>query len=238
VLDTSELLKRKIQTSQQRDYNCNICEDTEFQEIVGENGVTAMKPCICRDKIRLDYINSMIPPKFQGAELSKLRPLVEKHVKQSILFEEVQNNPFNNYLLLGKHGAGKTWVGYALFKNAALSNRRAVALSLASLMGEFKRVEMGDTDSWKPQVTVGDLSQTHTKWTLFLDEVEKARVTEFTVEKFFELINAASSFGHQIIATSNMTEDALKSHFSKIDQVYGLAIMRRLTEGSTVMEMF
>jgi DNA replication protein DnaC len=180
----------------------------------------------------------MIPPKFQEAELATIKPIVEKHVKQKLLLETVKNKPFESYMLLGKNGVGKTWFGYALFKNAALNGRRAVAMSMVQLMNEFKRVEMHDTDDWKPQVTPEDLSQNHTKWTIYVDEIEKTRITEFTVEKFFDLVNAASSFGHQIIITSNMNEAKLRKHFSEIDPVYGDSIMRRLKENATLIEMF
>jgi DNA replication protein DnaC len=237
-MDINGILQRPEGTLLEREYNCKLCQDTQFQEVT-QNGISGVKPCVCQAKLRMDYLNSMIPVKFQGAELVTLKPIVTKHVKQTKIIDLIRQNPFHSYLFLGTPGAGKTWFGYALFKNAATSGRRAVAMSMAELIGEFKHSELS-RDNWKPKVTAEDLRQNHTKYTIFIDELEKSRFTEFVAEKFFDLIKTAWDFDHQIIATSNLTEDALVQHFSNNDDydVWGPAIIRRLTEDAKVVEMF
>lgn len=88
----------------------------------------------------------------------------------------------------------------------------------------------------RPMVLPEDL-QSAVAQTLFLDEFEKASVTEFTSRMLFELLNAVRDFGHQVIVTSNKDWDQLREHWSRIDQVYGNSIMTRL-RGCLLIEMF
>ena len=72
---------------------------------------------------------------------------------------------------------------------------------------------------------------------MFLDEFEKANVTDFTSRMLFELLNTLRDFGHQVIITSNKDWDQLRVHWSRIDEVYGNSIMMRL-QHCDIIEMF
>jgi DNA replication protein DnaC len=96
---------------------------------------------------------------------------------------------------------------------------------------DFRRLELGvaDGETLKPpRVSVEALRRPHNRWFLFLDEFEKARPTEFAAEQLFGLLDAAMSFKHQLIITSNLKTDELRQHWSRASEVYGTSIMTRV----------
>lgn len=79
-----------------------------------------------------------------------------------------------------------------------------------------------------PRITAETLRKPGKCWFIFLDEFEKARPTEFAAEQLFNLLDAAKSFNHQIVATSNMRVEELRRHWGRIDPIWGNSIMTRL----------
>lgn len=229
-------------------FNCATCEDVGMQrvdvvDVKTDKKWRATTICVCRQSKKKETMLSKIPPRYRDAELMTLTPYNDRHTKQGVVINELKENPFNSYLITGKNNAGKTHFGWALWRHASESGRRAIAITLAELLAEYRRMEssVGEGEfraDWKPSVVPEDLKQTHTPYTIFIDEVEKVRVTPFTVEKLFELIKAAHEYGHQLIVVSNMDYISLEGHFSKQDEVWGASIIRRLKEGTTGIEMF
>ncbi len=178
-----------------------------------------------------------MPDLYKKADLKDIQPWEHKHKKQKAVLEEIKNNPFASYLFLGASGVGKSYISWALWKNSALSGRRAISTTAAELMKEFRDLEIEDEPE-RPKVVPADLTQSKFLYTIFLDEIEKIRMSPFAMEKLFELIKNAVDYGHQLIITSNMREGELKKAFGKIDAVWGEAMMRRLIENTTVVEMW
>lgn len=205
--------------------------------MVEVNGLPFAKPCDCRNVLRLAYVDSMIPQKFKGADISTLEADTKKHVKQPAVIAKIKANPLGSYLFLGRQGAGKTWFGYALWKNAVLSGRRGFADTAQELNLEFRRYEISN-DDWRPRLLAEDLKQDLVKYSILLDEFDKIQMTPFSVVKMFELVKAASDYGHQLIVTTNARAAELKKKFDAIDEVWGASILRRITENATIVEMF
>ena len=53
---------------------------------------------------------------------------------------------------------------------------------------------------------------------------------EFAGEMLFRLIDAAYSFDHQLIVTTNTTAEKLSAHWSENGDTYGASIVRRILE--------
>jgi DNA replication protein DnaC len=143
----------------------------------------------------------------------------------------VRASPNDSYLFLGKNGTGKSHFAWALFRHAVASRRPAIACTVRDLLTEFRRLEVGVSDGEilrRPRVTAEILRKGGRPWFLFLDEFEKARPSEFASEQLFNLLDAAKSFNHQIVVTSNLTVDGLKHHWSRIDPIWGNSILSRL----------
>lgn len=195
-------------------------------------------PCDCKEKVRMDYINSTIPTRYRDADLATLGPMTLKHLKQPKVIDFIKANPFESYLFLGRNGVGKTYFSYAIWKNAAKHGRRVVAGTMAEFNAEFRQLELSNNADFRPRVVAEDLKQDHTPYTILIDEIEKVRVTPFSVEKMFDLVKAAADFNHQLIVTTNETREGLVGCFSTIDNVWGNSILTRLTAKARVVEMF
>lgn len=88
-----------------------------------------------------------------------------------------------------------------------------------------------------PRVVSVDLKRAQKPWLLFFDEFEKARPSEFAAEQLFNVLDAAKSFNHQIVVTSNFTAKQMRDHWGRIDAIWGNSIMTRL-EFCHQVEMF
>lgn len=106
-------------------------------------------------------------------------------------------------------------------------------MMLTELMSEYRAFEL---EQIRPSITAGDLRSGH-RYTIFLDEFDKANATEFASRKLFELLNAVRDYEHQLLVTSNKDWNQLRAIWSKADASYGDSIMKRL-EQCQLIEMF
>jgi len=177
---------------------------------------------------------------FGSPKLSRLHPRQDLHSAQASIITFVRSHPADSFLFLGRNGVGKSHFAWALYRNAIAQRRPAIACTVRDLLHEYRRVEIGVPDGEilkSPRVTAADLRKQGRLWFLLLDEFEKARPSEFAAEQLFNLLDAAKSFNHQLVITSNFDADALRKHWSRIDAIWGNSIMTRLQDCHQV-EMF
>jgi DNA replication protein DnaC len=237
-----------VQTAPEPAYNCADCRDAHYIIVPGRGA----KPCKCRQRRIIERAMQQIPATVRVGRLEDLQPrynLVPDKQQAARLgdlqkqaISTVKQNPLGSYLLMGDNGAGKTHIAYTLYAHAAQQGRRVVACPLRDLLEDFKRYELGDSGDngqrFYPRVSPSELQSGGEKWTILLDEFEKARVTEFTSEMLFNLLDAAWKYQHQLIVTSNMDDDELIARWSKIDDVYGRSIAKRLGASCTAIGLF
>jgi DNA replication protein DnaC len=72
---------------------------------------------------------------------------------------------------------------------------------------------------------------------VFIDEIEKARATEFAAESLFALVDNCYRYKHQLVITSNLGVQRLKDHWDRLDGTYGKSIVRRLLDACAVIEL-
>lgn len=219
-------------SSREPTFNCSICSDIGMVQAVSGDGSKAAKRCECRVRRIVEQGLAAIPKEFGAPRLMELRPRPDLHPAQAATIVYMQEHPDESYLLCGDNGTGKTFLAYALYLHALFAGRRVIAMTVQELLSQYKRMEMHEAnakgEAFRATVTVDDLRQNHTRFTLFFDEFEKARATEFTSEMLYAVIDAAYAFGHQLIITSNMKVSALINRWGKIDEVYGRSMARRL----------
>ena len=189
----------------------------------------------------------MIPiDQFGRPKLSRLQPRADIHPSQVALIPLVKRTPAASFLFCGANGSGKTHIAWALYRAALARRRPAFGCSLNQLLRQYRDWELMSHDERvaaqrdrtrrRPMVLPEDLHSA-AKHTLFIDEFEKAGVTEFTSRMLYELVNNARDFGHQLIITSNKDWNQLREHWSRTDEVYGNSIMTRL-KCCVLIEMF
>jgi DNA replication protein DnaC len=232
-------------------FDCNECSDTGRVFIKTEyrgKMINNVKKCECVfRKVRAQKL-AIIPEAFRSADLETLRADNSIHPKQSQYVELVKANPLDRYVISGDFGTGKTHLFWCLYGAAVRRNRRTYANTLRGLIAEFqKAIELSQAgERFHLPLTAEDLRQSHTPYSVFLDDIDKARATEYTAEQLFEIVDACYSFGHQLVVTTNLRTDDLLEHFRGADRKrsddgfgrYGGAIVRRLLDNAHEIEMF
>lgn len=169
-----------------------------------------------------------IPTIYRGFALETIKPDLTRHRTQAMVIATMQRQPETSYALFGENGCGKSLFGWLLYRKAIEDGRYAVALPLSELLAQFRAWEK-EPDNL-PAITPGDLRQSKRRYLIFLDEIEKARPSEFAAEMLFALVDAAHSFDHQLIVTSNLKPEELSAHWARNGSSYGPSIMRRVME--------
>jgi DNA replication protein DnaC len=200
-----------------------------------------MRDCVCKVKeqrrVRLDKI----PTHFKNVELSGIVPRPDVHPFQTVCVPAMKANPAGSYFLSGKTGKGKSMLMWALYREAVMQDKKVVACTLTELLDEYRKfiqLSMAGQKLEYPRIVAGDLRQNHTKYSIFFDDIDKARPTEYAMEQLFDLSNAIYDFQHQIVVTTNLTLPKLTAHFEKADERFGSAIVRRLVNNGMVCEFF
>lgn len=198
--------------------------------------------CQCRlAQIRANRL-AKIPPKFAGHKLSTLEPNTALHPKQAEVIPFIKANPESSYVLAGRFGCGKSLMMWMLYRNAIKQTpRRVVVCTLAELLAEFRafiQSSMNNETPKIPSLSAAELRQRETPYSIFLDDIDKARPTEYAAEQFFEIVNAIYEYQHQLVVTTNLQIRELSEHFDRADDRFGGAIVRRLVDNAKVVEMF
>lgn len=181
---------------------------------------------------------SAIPLRFKGLELGSLKPDLARHQNQAEAIQIVQANPEGSFVLSGRNGAGKSMLGWCLYREAALAGRKCFGLTLSELLAEYRRAETSQED-WQPQLTSVGLQQPHIgKALILLDEIDKARPSEFAAEQFFLLLNAIRNYRHQLIVTTNLHFTNLLHYWGRYGAAWGSSIGSRLAEDSHRIDLF
>lgn len=198
--------------------------------------------CDCRKKKIREKLISAIPAEFRDTTIDNLKPLIEIHPKQAEAVRAVKANPTGNFILAGKFGSGKSHLFWTLYRHAVEQGKKVYGGTLRGLIDEYqKAINLSkDGERYFPPISADDYKQTDTKCALFLDDIDKARATEYVAEQLFELVDAAHSFRHQIVVTTNLSVPKLIQHFQGADDFgrFGGAIVRRLLDNATEIEMF
>jgi DNA replication protein DnaC len=177
-----------------------------------------------------------VPARFAGVTLETVRP----RPSQRTYLEEMRRVPTANYALTGPPATGKSHLMWALYATVAQDvGRRVVACSLLSLVDQYRSAYGARTEGEVVTAAVhpSDLEQNAQPYSLFLDDVDKPRMTDYVIERVHALFDAAYNYGHQVVVTSNLHPAALTDLYTRHHGHYGAATMRRvLHEGCTVFK--
>lgn len=214
---------------------CVLCDDTGLVVMADK----AARRCDCYlARVRTARL-ARIPARYASAILGQLEARPELHKGQLETIQEIQSAPFESYLLVGKPDCGKTHLMWALFRNAIDSGRHAVACTAIQLLEEYRRCF--ESKDFEAEVTIrgSHLRNATAPISVFIDDIDKARPSEYAAEQLFDVIDAAYSHGHQLVVVSNLDTGTMEKHFNREDERYGAAIVRRLaSEDTNLVEMF
>lgn len=199
--------------------------------------------CECR---RVSIVGSRllkVPPRFAGVTLDGLAARRDLHPGQAAAIELLRANPAESFVLCGRPGTGKTHLFWALYERAAQRlDSRVTACPMLTLINQYReafRPRAEGEDPVRAEVMPNDLAQSGTPYSLFLDDIDKPRMTEYVAEQIHALFDAAYNNRHQIVVTTNLSADELVAHFERADERYGLATVRRIVhDGNNLVEFF
>ncbi len=210
---------------------CPDCFDSGFYIVEGKGA----KPCACRLAMAEERQLAKIPERFRSLRLETMKPDPSLHLKQQVALEALRGDPESSWILAGDFRTGKSAFMWALYAAAVERRTHTVACTLTELLDEYK-VTFTDPEK-KPRLTSVELRQ-GTRYSIFLDDIDKARPTEYTAEQFFDLVNTVYEHKHQLVVTTNLSTDELQKHFDRADLRFGGAIVRRLVDSSKMITLF
>lgn len=229
------------------DVVCGICNDTgtELTE-------TGARTCACvRQKLQQRRIAekdrklARIDARYAGVTLAGLTPRAELHPDQGRYIARMRAAPFENYYICGNNDTGKTHLLWALYESAVSAGRGVAAGTLFDMLESMKSLfrlnhRRNQGESTDPETNPFANLQGAAPFSAFIDDVDKARPTEFAAEFFFSYVDALYRYKHQIVVTSQLDpekrvdgRDSLIDHFEKADARYGIGIVRRLVNDET-----
>lgn len=220
-------------------YTCVKCTDTGWR--FSSAGVSECKCLLRKQRARKLTI---IPPRYADAKLYRLRPDAKRHQKQALMIQYLQAHPAESYLIYGRNGSGKTHLAWALYRHAVYTRRPCAALKVSQLLEDYRRLEFpekgedGGVKFYKPRLDVEDLNRKGKRWLIYLEEMDKARPTEYACEKLFNLLDIISSYAHQLVIVTNLNPRDLQQHWSRVSMAYGGAIARRISEDMKEIDFF
>jgi DNA replication protein DnaC len=148
--------------------------------------------------------------------------------RQQKVIEIIQSDPLGGYLFFGPTGVGKTHLMYALVDHAIRAGRRTVAMTCSQFIkmsrdSEFNKEETPLLD--QDLISIYTASEEPMGKTLhvFLDEMDKIKLSEYSQLLLFDLVNAAYDYPNRIKIT-------ITSNLPPVDfeQAFGAAFLRKL----------
>ncbi len=219
---------------------CPLCFGCGMEIVKGRGARTCQ--CAIRGRIE-SYREEMIakiPSLYENLSLENIAPDLTRHRNQAREIKKLRANPNSNFAICGRYGSGKTHLLWALYRTQ-LESRRVFAGTLEQIVGEHKkRIEIEKRGDFPPPLSIvpEKFRQKSTPWTLFIDDIDKETPTEFVSKILFALLDAATSFQHQIVFSTNLHAEDLTEHFERADKRFGGAIARRLMDNTEIIEMF
>jgi DNA replication protein DnaC len=219
-------------------FDCPVCHGAEMEIVPGKGA----RLCECAKQKRRAKLLERIPAKFNQVRLESIKADSSRHQKQATVLELLRKNPERSFFIAGKPGVGKSMLTWALYRHIVESGDRAIiCCTLSDLLEEYRAVFRAmqlKEEPISPRLVAEDLMQNRTKYSVFLDDIDKANVTDYVSEQVYRLINAVYENNHQLVVTTNKTVDDLKRQYNRTDDARGGPIIRRMIENATVIEMF
>lgn len=223
---------------------CATCHGTEV-EVVPSRG---MRPCTsCHPEInRFALLRSRKPARYQAITLETLEPRPDLHPEQAKVIEYIRANPFVNYYFCGEGDTGKSHFMWALYDHALVNGREVIISSLYDIVAAAKQM-FSSPDTRAPQIiaaleALNRPNADQVPYSIFIDDVDKARPTEYVAELFFNYIDRIYRNKHQLVVTSQLDPEArvkgrasLIEHFEAADPRYARVLVRRMCNDETAI---
>lgn len=155
-------------------------------------------PCDCRRQKILRVRLQDIPERFRDVTFQGFIP---RSVPQQEIRDRIWNDFTGSYFICGDYGCGKTHLATAQYIRLLQIERSAMFFTMAELLGELHRSAL-DSDYF---CTVRHRARSAEKFHLFIDDIDKFKVTDFKHEVLFDLMDTIYKRKLGLTITSNYT---------------------------------
>lgn len=219
---------------------CPACFGNRVEVVAGK-GARPCPACLpSTEAKRVALLLGKMPARYQGVTLADLQPRLDLHRDQAKIIADMQANPLSGYYFCGDNDTGKTHFLWALYQHAVISQRVVIATTLHDwIEANLARYRSDETLT---TFRLSDLQQSVLPYSVFIDDVDKKKVTEYVADMFFNFVDTVYRFKHQLVVTSQLDpekrvhgRDSLIDHFRDGDPRYGLGIARRMVNDETAV---
>jgi DNA replication protein DnaC len=164
-----------------------------------------------------------IEPRLKDIKPSKFVTLDVK--LQTEIIKALNKNPLGGYFFCGATSTGKTYLMWALYKEAVYAGRNALYMTCSEMIRKMKLDEFNPNCLEGFSVSDFEKNNSQSPAHLFIDECGKLGDTEYSFSKFFEVIDFCY-MNPDIVRLSLATNYNLEL----FRESYGEALTRRLEE--------
>jgi len=146
------------------------------------------------------------------ASISDEYPGLSKE-RRTALNSAILGHPTGNYILSGSGGIGKTTMLRALAHIAQVNGKRALVTSGMDWESTVRRNAYADFSDKQQLAISAEGLQNSRPCFIGFDEIDKITKSEFLLNHLHALIDAAISGHHQIVITTNLSQEDFKIMF-------------------------
>lgn len=239
-------------------FQCMICRDAPSRMKLVEDGTWLGQPvyvavqCDCQRqdlfRTRFEVVLKHTPEEYGFLQrgLESIKPDINRHPKQEKILEKIKSAPAESYLFYGLSGCGKSAVSWAMAQTAALTGKQVFCGTAELLILSFQTWMIKHEKLQKASLWSFDqlLDPKADKWFIMIDEIEKIKLSDYTLRTLFGIIKIAKEQGHQLVVTANRTLQEIEDRWMAIDtdgkldaENYAAVIRRRLMEYCNTVDM-
>lgn len=170
---------------------CSDCSDTGWTW--HPNGVAR---CECQKRKAAAQKLQQIPARFRDCSFVNYTPV---DTRQHTALTQIAGDFTSSFFIHGDYARGKTHLATAQYAKLVDIERSCEFLSMAELLTELRRSEM-DAEYF---CTVRHRVRSAEKFHLFIDDIDKFKVTDFKLEVLFDLFDTLYKRSLGLTVTSN-----------------------------------
>lgn len=194
------------------------------------------RPCpYCSLDAQKTRLLARIEDEYQDFSLNTIQPMAAIHWKQEAIIKQLRKEPDRSYAFFGLNGVGKTLFGWMLYKHAVQKGRHAVGVKLARLLEQFRAHQFDD--SVVLEISPATLLQATSRYFVFLDDITVAPTSEYAGRKFYDLMDAIKTKGHQLVVTAHAPIEQIERIWNAAGYNIGSAIVRRILQSDEMLHV-
>lgn len=196
---------------------CEVCEDLGWIRLP-----TGVARCECQKRKAVAEKLRKIPERFKDSTFANYVP---ENGRQVEALAKISSDFTRSFFIFGDYAHGKTHLATAQYRTLVAIERGCEFLTMAELIGELRRSEM-DAEYF---CTVRQRVRSAEKFHLFIDDIDKFKVTDFKFEVLFDLfdtiykrklgLTVTSNYGLRELSTSGAVHPSIVRRIDDICEV-------------------